>query len=61
MNAYTETTEDSMAGINDVRTFGVVGDGVTDDTAALQAALDVAGKTGTIVSLPAGKVCIRGT
>ena len=50
-----------MAGPFDVRTFGVVGDGVTDDTAALQAALDAAGKTGRVVSLPVGQYCVRGT
>ena len=39
---------------------GVVGDGVTDDTAALQAALDAAGKAGTDVSLETGRYLIKG-
>ncbi len=35
-----------------VRDFGAVGDGVTDDTAAIQAALDVASANGCTVLVP---------
>lgn len=38
----------------------IVGDGVVDDTAAIQSALDTAGKTGGEVSLPAGRYLIKG-
>ncbi|BDI32029.1 hypothetical protein CCAX7_40800 [Capsulimonas corticalis] len=39
---------------------GVHGDGVTDDTAALQAALDEAGKSGSDVTLGTGRYLIKG-
>lgn len=38
----------------DARKFGATGDGTTDDTAALQRALDAAGKTSSAVFLPPG-------
>ena len=40
---------------------GVVGDGVADDTAAIQAALDAQGKTGGEVFLPPGQYRIAGS
>lgn len=44
-----------------VRDFGAVGDGVADDTAAFQSALDEAGKAGGgIVNVPAGVYRING-
>ena len=43
------------------RPAGVVGDGKTDDTAAIQAALDVQGKTGGEVFLPPGQYLIKGS
>ena len=44
----------------DVRTFGARGDGKTDDTAAIQKALDRAGKNrGGIVHLPAGAYVVE--
>lgn len=39
----------------------VKGDGLADDTAAIQAALDAAGKLGGEVVLPSGKYLLRGT
>lgn len=38
----------------DIRDFGAVGDGITDCTAAIQAALDKAGEFGGCVYIPAG-------
>src|SRR5579872_3918414 len=40
---------------------GVVGDGKTDDTAAIQAALDAMGKTGGTVFLPSAAYLIAGS
>ena len=40
---------------------GVTGDGIADDTAAIQAALDVQGKTGGALSLPPGLYLLRGS
>jgi hypothetical protein len=40
---------------------GVKADGVTDDTAAIQQALDRAAKHGGVVRLPAGKYLVRGS
>lgn len=61
---YQKTTkEEKLAGItpinpayppSDVRRYGAVGDGVTDDTAACQAALDVAGINGGVIRFPYG-------
>lgn len=39
---------------HDVKQFGATGDGQTDDTAAIQRALDAAGKAGGTVFLPPG-------
>jgi len=43
-----------------VRDFGAVGDGVTDDTAAFQSALDAAGANGRPVYVPAGSYLFAG-
>lgn len=45
----------------DVIAFGAVGDGVHDDTAAIQAALNAVPTTGGIVFIPAGSFLISGT
>jgi len=45
----------------DVRAYGVVGDGTADDTAAIQAALDAAGKTGGKAYLPPGRYLANGS
>ncbi|MBM3476592.1 MAG: hypothetical protein FJX75_25235 [Armatimonadetes bacterium] len=48
-----------MADVN-AKDHGVVGDGVADDTAAIQAALDAAEKTGPVCYLPAGQYRVNG-
>lgn len=45
----------------DLGRFGIKGDGVTDDTAALQKALNEAGRTGTPLILPARKYLVGGS
>ncbi|WP_165226886.1 glycosyl hydrolase family 28-related protein [Aquisphaera insulae] len=45
----------------DALAFGAKADGVTDATAAVQKALDAAGKTGGIVRLPAGRYLVAGS
>ena len=45
----------------DVVSFGAKADGKTDDTAAIQKALDAAGKHGGVVRLPAGKFLVAGS
>ena len=42
------------ARLKEVRSFGAVGDGVTDDTAAFRAAMSAAARAGTGVYVPAG-------
>jgi len=43
-----------------VREFGAVGDGKTDDTAAIQRAIDTAAGTGGVVYLPPGRYLVAG-
>jgi hypothetical protein len=51
-----KTTLDSLLpDILSAKTFGVVGDGVTDDTVAMQAALNYASSTGQTLYVPSGK------
>ena len=40
--------------------FGAVGNGITDNTAAFQKALDAAGRIGAVVRVPAGRYSFRG-
>jgi len=56
--AYTVTSRDDSI---DVRTFGARGDGRTDDTAAIRAAVAQAFPTGRHVYLPAGRYLISDT
>ena len=43
-----------------VKTFGVVGDGITDDTATVQAAIDAADSSGMSVLFPPGSYLLSG-
>ena len=45
----------------DVLQLGARADGQTDDTAAIQKALDLAGKRGGVVRLPAGRFLVAGS
>ena len=51
---------DSFSWAVNVRDFGAVGDATADDTAAFQKALDEEGKTGDVVTVPAGQYALRG-
>lgn len=50
-----------LDGIFNVKAFGAKADGVTDDTAAIQKALDEAAKTGGVVYLPPAKYLVKGS
>jgi hypothetical protein len=50
----------TMADVN-AKDYGAVGDGVTDDTAALQKALDAAEKAGPVCLLPPGMYRLNGS
>jgi len=51
----------AVAAVLDAGDFGVRGDGVTDDTPALQRALDAARQKGGTVHLPAGRYLVAGS
>lgn len=51
----------TSAGVVNALDFGATGDGETDDTAALQAAIDEAQKTGALLMIPAGNYRISDT
>lgn len=51
--------KDRFADIINVKDFGAKGDGVTDDTAALQAALDEQAITGAKIFVPAGQYNVQ--
>jgi hypothetical protein len=54
-SSASTTTAETAAPVSDVSDFGAVGDGVADDTAAIQAAIDHASAlSGGVVFVPAG-------
>lgn len=71
--AVTRNMQDKARESVSVLDFGAVGDGVTDDTAAIQAAIDSLGAVGGVVEVPPGTykvssalnissyVCLRGS
>jgi hypothetical protein len=58
--AVTRTVQSRLRDFVSVKDFGAVGDGVTDDTAAIQAAID-SGALGITVLLPAGTYKVTDT
>jgi len=53
--------EPALEGIHNAKEYGVRGDGVTDDTAAIQAAIDKAAEQGGQVYLPPGRYLVAGS
>jgi hypothetical protein len=56
--ADTRTVEDKLQDTVSVKDFGAVGDGITDDTAAIQAAIDSLGTAGGVITVPSGMKCL---
>ena len=59
VGATARTVQAKLRDVVSVKDFGAVGDGVTDDTAAIQAAIDyVFSKGGGVVKIPAGEYAL---
>lgn len=56
----TNAKATSMIGVHSITDFGAVGDGTTDDTAAIQTTLNAAGLTGGLVVVPTGNFLVKG-
>ncbi len=59
--AVTRTAQSKLRDVVSVKDFGAVGDGVTDDTAAIQAAIDGLATNGGTLLLPPGTYKISST
>jgi len=58
--AVARTVDSKLADVVSVKDFGAVGDGVTDDTSAIQAAIDSLPSTGGTVFVPKGTYMVSG-
>lgn len=56
--AVARTVHQKLQEVYSVKDFGAVGDGVTDDTGAIQAAIDALGAAGGTVLIPNGMRCV---
>lgn len=60
-NAVPRTVHDKLTECLSVKDFGALGDGITDDTAAIRRAIAVAGEHGAALCVPPGNYKITGT
>jgi len=61
LGTVLRTTQAKLRETVSVKDFGAVGDGVTDDTAAIQAAIDYANTAGNVIFLSAGEYRVTDT